>query len=172
MLEPTRSVRYDRSVSEDERGPRWEPETRQLNRKLGVAYADLLTIGQFGVELPADSAPYDVEDIRWDAERVLFEAFEESPEAEGLEDGLGPGRIVGIAEDEFGDTLATLSPARLRKILVDLLPKSFGPELTHSSIHATHALYRFLQREIGIEAGPYLAVLRDAAQGRADPDAP
>lgn len=102
-------------------------------------------------------------------EAALLTRFDESPEAEPL-DVIDASQIVmEFAADYFGETIATLTPAHLREIVFEIIPRKLSTEASEAGpiITELRAFFAFLQREFGLpQADACLAVLGGDATAR------
>lgn len=119
-------------------------------------------------ELPSDGDEIDSE-ARETLEDALLERFAESPEAEPL-DAIDTCPIVlGYAADYFGETIVTMTPANLREIVFEILPRKLTTEASAAGPIVTElrAFFTFLKREFSLtQAVKLLAVLGGDATAR------
>jgi hypothetical protein len=94
-------------------------------------------------------------------ERALLEdemlaRFLDSPEGKALPDARSCELVMGLANDYFGATVATLDAAELHEIVFELIPKNVSIEASAARgiLEETRAFYTFLGRELGLEQAP------------------
>lgn len=119
-------------------------------------------------ELPSDGDEIDSE-ARETLEDALLERFAESPEAEPLDVIDTCSIVMGYAADYFGETIATMTPADLREIVFEILPRKLATEASAAGpiVAELRAFFTFLKREFGLtQADKLLAVLGGDATAR------
>ena len=103
----------------------------------------------------------------------LLHLFEESPEFQALlDEGIDPGwtsMFLDFGIDYLGVTPPQMTPASLREILFELIPRKVTADAEEAPgvIRELHAFWEFLQREFHLEnASAILKVLNDSAARR------
>jgi len=107
--------------------------------------ADLFELAQDGEELDAEA--------RAPLEDELVRRFVASPEAKTLSDVQACHFVMDFAASYFGATIATLSPAELREIVFEIIPRKVSIEASAASwiVEEARAFYAFLKREFGLK---------------------
>jgi hypothetical protein len=100
--------------------------------------ADLFELAQHGEELDAEA--------RAPLEDELVRRFVASPEAKTLSDVQACHFVMDFAARYFGATIATLSPAELREIVFEIIPRKVSIEASAARwiIEEARAFYAFL----------------------------
>jgi hypothetical protein len=127
-------------------------------------------------QLEEDGAIDDV-DRRQPLEDELVAAFRASPEGSAVSAMEGHRMVMQFAGDFLGASIATLEPAELREVLLEIIPRkvSVDPASAGAIIADCRAFYRFLKHAFGLAlAEDCLRVLgpstaKKLEQGLSDP---